>query len=135
MSQTPPPPPSATSAGSGTLGKIRSPWAPILLGIITFGIYTFVYQFKTFDEMKKYSGEGIGGALALVLIFFTCGIVNIFLLPSEVGNLYQRDSKPAPVSATTGFWVLIPLLGSFIYYFKVQGALNDFWTSKGATKS
>jgi hypothetical protein len=134
MSQTPPPPPSATSAASGTVGKIRSPWAPILLGIITLGIYTLVYEFKTFDEMKKYSGEGIGGGLALVLAFI-CGIVDAFLLPSEVGNLYQRDSKPAPVSAMTAFWLFLPLLGIFIYYFKVQGALNDFWTSKGATKS
>jgi len=119
---------------SGTVGKIRSPLGVILLSIITLGIYSLVYQFKTFDEMKKYSGEGIGGGLALVLAII-CGIVNVFLMPAEVGNLYQRDGKEAPVSAVTAFWVLIPLLGIFIYYFKVQGALNDFWTSKGATKS
>ena len=134
MSQTPPPPPPpAAATGRGQVGEIRSPLAVLLLSIITCGIYGIYWYYKTFQEMKDHSGEGIGGGLALVFAF-VCGPVLIFLLPSEVGNLYARDSKEKPVSGTTGFWVLLPLVGSIVWIFKVQGALNEYWASKGATK-
>jgi hypothetical protein len=115
----------------GPVGKPRSPLAVLLLSIITVGIYGLYWHYKTFQEMKDYSGEGIGGVLGLILGLF-CGIVVIFLLPAEVGNLYTKEGQPAPVSAMTGFWVLLPLLGGLIWLWKVQGRLNDFWTSHGA---
>jgi hypothetical protein len=58
--------------------------------------------------------------------------VNWFLLPNEVGNLYEQSGQPRPVSAITGLWNLIPLVGSIIWVVKVQGALNRYWESKGA---
>ena len=128
---TPPPPPAAAS-GSGKVGELRSPLVVLLLTIVTLGIYGLYYYFKTFDEMKEYSGEGVGGVVGLLLSIF-CGIVTIFLLPAEVGNLYERDGREKPISAATGFWVLLPLIGSLIWLWKVQGRLNDFWESKGAT--
>jgi hypothetical protein len=61
------------------------------------------------------------------------GIVNIFLLPMEVGQLYKREGAVEPVSAVTGFWILLPLVGWFIWLVKVQGRLNDYWsTHQGA---
>ena len=66
--------------------------------------------------------------LGLLLSFF-CGIVTIFLLPDEVGNLYRNKGQQPPVSAMTGFWCFIPLIGGIIWLFKVQGRLNDFWAS------
>jgi hypothetical protein len=115
----------------GPVGKPRSPLTVLLLSIITIGIYALFYYYKTFQEMKDYSGEGIGGVLGLILTIF-CGIVVVFLLPAEVGNLYVKEGQPAPVSAMTGFWVLLPLIGGLILLWKVQGRLNDFWSSKGA---
>jgi hypothetical protein len=115
----------------GPVGKPRSPLAVLLLSIITVGIYGLYYYYKTFQEMKEYSGEGIGGVLGLILAMF-CGIVVVFLLPAEVGNLYKKEGQPAPVSAMTGFWVLLPLIGGLILLWKVQGRLNDFWRSHGA---
>jgi hypothetical protein len=135
MSQTPPPPPPPpAAAATGQVGEIRSPVTVSLLTLVTCGIYGIYWYYKSFDEMKVYSGEGVGGAVGLLLTLF-CGIVAAFLLPSEVGNLYARDGKEKPVSAVTAFWNLIPILGFFIFVAKVQGALNDYWTSKGATKS
>jgi len=127
---TPPPPAAAT--GSGKVGEKRSPLVVLLLTIVTLGLYGLYYYFKTFDEMKQYSGEGVGGAVGLLLSVF-CGIVTIFLLPAEVGNLYSRDGREQPVSAVTGLWVLLPILGFLIWLWKIQGALNEFWESKGAT--
>lgn len=122
----------AAPAASAPLGRTRGPWFVALIGLITFGIYWIYWYYKTGDEIKRYSGDGLGGVLWLV-IAIVVGIVMIFVAPSEVGNLYARDGKEKPVSGKTGFWMLLPLIGYFVWTIKVQGALNRFWESKGAT--
>jgi hypothetical protein len=112
---------------------VRRPYpvAVILLSIITLGIYALYWQYASFKELKTYSGEGIGGGIGLLLAILL-GIVNAFLLPLEVGKLYQREGSPEPVTALTGFWVLLPIIGGIIWVVKVQGRLNDYWTAHGA---
>jgi hypothetical protein len=127
-----PAPAPAASSSSAPLGQHRGPWFVALIGIITFGIYWIYWYYKTGEELKRYSGEGLGGVLWLV-IWLVIGIVMIFVAPSEVGNLYGRDGQEKPVSGKTGFWMLLPLVGYFVWTIKVQGALNRFWESKGAT--
>jgi drug/metabolite transporter (DMT)-like permease len=132
MSSTPPPP-AASASGSGNVGEIRKPLTVLLLGIITCGIYFLFWYYKSFEEMKDYSGEGLGGLVGLLLSIF-CGIITMFVLPAEVGNLYERDGKEKPISGMTGFWNLLPIIGTIVWLFKVQGHLSDFWESKGATR-
>jgi len=127
-----PPPSAASASGSGNVGKIRRPLTVLLLGIITLGIYFLYWYFKSFDEMKDYSGEGLGGLVGLLLAIF-CAIITMFVMPAEVGNLYENDGKDKPISGMTGFWNLLPIIGSLVWLWKVQGRLNDFWESKGAT--
>jgi hypothetical protein len=115
----------------GPVGKVRSPLVVVLLSIVTIGIYGLYWNYKTFQEMKDYSGNGIGGLLGLILGLF-CGIIMVFVLPSEVAGLYTQEGQKAPISAATGLWNLLPILGGFIWLWKVQGRLNDFWSSKGA---
>jgi hypothetical protein len=104
----------------------------ILLAIVTLGIYAFVWVYRTHKEVKTYSGQGLGGGLGL-LIFFLVGLATYFLVPYEVeANLYNAEGEASPVRAVTGFWVFLPLLGAIIWFVKVQGALNDFWTARGA---
>jgi amino acid transporter len=110
----------------GPTGTTRSPVAVILLSLITLGIYFVYWQYATFKEMKEHSNEGIGGGLGLVIAIFL-SIVNSFLIPSEVANLYKRRGQEPPVTALTGFWVLLPLVGFIIWVLKVQGRLNDYW--------
>src|SRR3954452_24937942 len=127
--------PSPYGRPMGPLGKVRSTWAVIGLSLITFGIYGLYYYFATHEEMKRHSGEGVGGAVGLVLAIFTLGLVTPFLLPNEVGNLYVRQGRPRPVSATTGLWVLlgsIILIGPLVWLIKTNGALNAYWRSVGA---
>jgi len=59
-------------------------------------------------------------------------IVNISVMPSEVGALYGAEGQPKPVHAVTGFWILVPLIGGFVRLCKVQGHLNKFWSAHGA---
>jgi hypothetical protein len=119
----------------GPIGKVRSTWAVIGLSIITLGIYALYYYYATHEEMKQHSGEGVGGAIGLVLGIFTGGLVTSFVLPNEVGNLYARQGRPRPVSATTGLWVLLGsfiLIGPLVWLIKTNGALNAYWRSMGA---
>jgi hypothetical protein len=115
-------------AGTRTPGKRRSPFAVIGLSIITLGIYGLVWMYQTYQEMKDWSGEGVGGLVGLLIgIIPLVSIVTLFLMPSEVKNLYARDGADAPVSPMTGLWVLLPFLGGLVWLFKVQGALNTYW--------
>jgi hypothetical protein len=119
----------------GPVGKVRNTWAVIGLSIITAGIYGLYYYFATHEEMKQHSGEGVGGAIGLVLAIFTGGLVTAFLLPNEVGNLYVRQQRTRPVSATTGLWVVLGcliLVGPLVWLIKTNGALNAYWRSMGA---
>jgi hypothetical protein len=119
-------------AVTGPAGHVRSTGTCILLFIVTLGIYGLVWYYKSHDEMKRYSGDGIGGGLALVLGLFI-NIVMAFLSPSEVGKLYERRGEPAPVSVLTGLWILLPLVGGIVWFVKTNGALNDYWRSVGAS--
>jgi hypothetical protein len=134
---TPPPPPPAipglptAPARLGTVGQPRSALVTILLTFVTCGIWHLFWTYWVFDENQKYSGQGVGGLVGLLIGLF-CGIVNVFLLPNEVEKLYANDGRTSPVSAITGLWILLPLVGFFVWQVKVQHAINDFWVSKGA---
>jgi type IV secretory pathway VirB2 component (pilin) len=121
----------AVAPAARAVGTQRGPWFVALIGLITFGIYWIYWYYKTGEEIKNYSGEGLGGILWLV-IALVIGIVMIFVAPSEVGKLYSREGQQAPVSGKTGFWIFLPLVGYFVWVIKTQGALNRFWASKGA---
>lgn len=118
----------AASAGK-PVGKIRGTGKTIVLMIVTLGIYGIVWQWKQFNELKRYRGDGVGGFAGFLLSFV---MVSIFLLPSYVGKLYREDSQRAPISGWSGFWLFFPYVGYIIWVVKIQGALNDFWRSKGA---
>jgi hypothetical protein len=116
------------------IGKIRSTGLCILLAIVTFGIYQLVYFYKTHDEMKRHTGQGLGGGLALLLSFFL-RIVMPFVMASEVGGLYARRGQHRPVSGATGLWYFpgaILVVGPLVWFIKTNGALNAYWRSLGA---
>jgi hypothetical protein len=124
----PSPTPAAAPAPTGgrPVGKVRGAGAVIIFSIITFGIYFLYWTYQVFREMKENTNTGIGPVVGLIIGIFV-GIVNVFLIPSEVGNMYAQSGKSKPVSGVTGFWTLIPLIGFIIWVVKVQGALNAQW--------
>jgi hypothetical protein len=113
---------------SGPLGQQRGIGFAILISIITLGIYTFYWVFKTQEEVKEHSGIGVGGVLGFV-IYVLLSPVTWFLIPSDVGKMYKADGREAPFSGWTGLWILLPLVGAFVWFIKVQGALNRYWAS------
>lgn len=121
-----------TVSPTGVVGKPRKPWVVAVLTIITLTIYGLFWQYATFKEMKDYSGQGVGGVIALILAIFL-GIVNIFVMPAEIGNLYRREGQLQPVSAVTGFWIFLPVVGWFIWVVRCQRSLNRYWIAHGAS--
>jgi hypothetical protein len=118
----------------GPVGKVRGTGVTILLLIVTLGIYSLFYYYKTFDEMKRHSGEGMGGGIALILALFV-GFVLPYIMSNDVGKLYEGNGQQAPVSAATGLWYfpgMLILVGPIIWFVKTNGALNRYWESQGA---
>jgi hypothetical protein len=125
------PEPAAPARSQGPLGQPRGVLFVILLSIVTLGIYHLYWVFKTFDELKQHTGEGIGGVLGLV-IALVISPVNYFVMPSEIGKMYRGDGRVAPMTGWTGLWILLPIVGLIVWVVKVQRSLNRYWQSKAA---
>ena len=131
------PPPSYAPAGypaaagggnTGPLGKRENIGTQILLSIVTLGIYGVYWAYKRHEEIKLHTGQGVGGALGLV-IYLLIGVVTLFLLPGEIKTMYERDGRQSPVSPMTAFWALLLVVP---WYVKCQSAMNEYWAAKGA---
>jgi uncharacterized BrkB/YihY/UPF0761 family membrane protein len=119
----------STTRPSGPLGKPRGIGFAILIFIVTIGLYSLYWVFKTQEEVKEHSGIGVGGVLGLV-IWILVSPVSWFLIPSEIGKLHQADGREAPFTGWTGLWFLLPIVGGIVWFVKIQGALNRYWESK-----
>ena len=126
----PAPPTPRVTVGDGGVVKVRDPVVVVLLTLVTLGIYHLYWTYQVYRELKETQREGIGPVLGLVLAILL-GVVNWFVLPSEVGNMYERQGKEKPVRGVTGFWNFIPLVGWIIWLVKVQNALNRQWEEMG----
>ena len=90
-----------SASNTGPLGQPRGIGFAILMAIITLGIYTLYWVFKTQDEVKNHSDQGVGGVLGLV-IYIVVWTVTWFLVPSEVGKMYQAGRPPGAVLRVDG---------------------------------
>jgi hypothetical protein len=135
----PPPPPVPAGAGppsapQGSIGKPRSIWLVLLLSVVTFGIWTVVWSYQNGEELKQYARTGIGG-VGYLFITFLIAPATMFLMASEVEQLYRTEGKEPPITTIWGLWFLLPLIGNIIWYVKIQRAINDFWVAHGSTVS
>jgi hypothetical protein len=124
----------STSGNTGPLGSPRGIGFGILLFIITIGFYSWYWVFKTQEEVKQHSGEGVGGVIGLV-IWILLSVVSAFVIPSEVGKMYKKDGQEPPLTGWTGLWLFpgaILIIPAIVWFVKIQGALNRYWTGKGA---
>jgi drug/metabolite transporter superfamily protein YnfA len=120
-------------AATAPAGRERGIGMSILLFVVTLGIYGWYWVYKTQEEMKRQTGEGVGGVLGLV-IWILISPVSAFVIPSEVGRMYARDGKPAPITGWTGLWLFpfgVFLVPAIVWFVKVQGALNRYWPAAG----
>ena len=128
------PPMSTQASTTGPLGQPRGIGFAIIISIVTLGIYSLYWVFKTQEEVKEHSGIGVGGVLGLV-IYIVLSPVTWFLIPSDVGKMFKADGRPAPFTGWTGLWLLLPIIGMFVWFIKIQGALNRYWESKAGASA
>ena len=119
------------TSAPAVIGKQRGTGVCILLTLVTIGLYPIYWVYKVHQEIKQHSGTGLGGPIALLLFVFVA-VVTPFITASEVGGLYERRGLPQPVSAITGLWILLPLVGAIVWFVKTNGALNRYWAEMGA---
>lgn len=113
-------------------GAFYSVGLVILLTIVTCGIWGILWAYRSNEDLKEYNRDGLGGVLAVVICLLVA-VVLMFTMPGEIKKMYEHDGRESPVEPLLGLWFLLPIVGNIIWYVKVQGALNEFWVSKGAT--
>ncbi|MEP6852540.1 MAG: DUF4234 domain-containing protein [bacterium] len=72
------------------MGTPRGIGISVVLAIIILGIYTYVWTWKTHDEIKRHSGIGVGGAVGF-LLYLVVSPVTFFVLASEVRQGQLND--------------------------------------------
>ncbi len=121
-------------SNDGPLGQPRGVAFVVILTIITLGIYSLYWVYKTQEETKQHTGEGLGGVLGLV-VWIVVSAVSAFVIPSEIGKMYVKDGQEAPITGWTGLWLFpfgIFIIPAIVWFVKVQGSLNRYWESKSA---
>jgi Novel STAND NTPase 1/Domain of unknown function (DUF4234) len=117
------------SPASGPPGRRRGIGFGILLFFVTFGFYGCYWSYRTEEEMRQHTGDGLGGVVGL-LIWILLSPVMAFVIPSEIGKMYTRAGQKPPVTGWTGLW-LFPLgaflIPAIVWFVRVQGALNRYW--------
>ncbi len=120
------------------IGKNRSVFAPLLLPIITLGIYTFVWIYKVFTEADHYCEGKVNitsGGAAVVFLFIP--IFNIvwaimlwFKTPGLLTKMQMADGVPENKLKHYGHygWLnFIPILGGILWIILTQSAFNQYW--------
>ena len=122
----------SVSGDTRPVGHPRGIGFGILLFIITLGFYGWYWVYKTEEEMKQHTGNGIGGVLALV-IWILLSPVMAFVIPSEIHNMYAKDGQQPPVTGWTGLWLFpfgVFIIPAIVWFVKVQEALNRYWEGR-----
>ena len=117
-------------------GTPRSPLTVLVLSLLTLGIYGIYWTYSIAEDNKRYGGVGPGGLVHLLLIIFIpfAALYRGIMTTAEIGNMQALNGMPKTVDGTTFFWILIPLIGPLIRLWKLQGAVNEVWFSKGAPR-
>jgi hypothetical protein len=113
---------------TGPIGRQRDIATQVLLSIVTLGVYGVYWAYTSHEDIRRRTGDGIGGVLGAVVYLFAA-FVTWFLLPVEIQRMYERDGRESPVRASTAAWIL---LFGIPWYVKCQRALNRYWAAQGA---
>lgn len=122
---------------AGALVRIRSPWAPLALGILTLGLYTFVWYWKVNREARDFGrarhdreladSSPLSSILAVTLgaVLIVPAVVSIFGTVHRVQRV-ERLAGREPVSSSVAVLWIIPIFG-ILAPVLLQGHLNRLW--------
>ena len=79
---------------TGVVGRTTPPGRQILLTIVTLGIWAYVWVYRQHEDIKLYTGEGVGGGLGVIIFFF----VSPFISSSAFRRTtFMWGSKPSRI--------------------------------------
>src|SRR3954454_14048861 len=129
-------------AGTDAKAKIRSPWAPALLPIITLGIYYFVWYYKINREMvdlgRARGTDELGDSPGKSLLAVTLGALIIVPAILSIIHTFQRIQTAQRLSgiepqAHGWLGLVMYLLLSPVFFAYEQSELNKVWRSSGGS--
>ena len=120
------------------IGKTRSVFAPLLLPIVTLGIYSLVWLYKLYTEADYYcegkvnitSGGAAVGFLFIPIFNFFWAISLWFKTPGLITLMQRADGVPENEIkhyGNYGWLMLIPILGQIMWIVLTQSAMNQYW--------
>lgn len=122
-----------TDAAGRTLGRVRHPFAVMLLSYLTLGVYFAYWTYSVLRECEEYSGRkefNPRSELALMLLFppyivFVAG----FLLADRIRRAQATAGVPETPGLRQGMFFLNPLFFFALPYLGMvyQEALNQLW--------
>ena len=99
----------------------------IVLFVVTLGLYGWYYVYRAYRELKRRTGEGLGGPLGLVL-WVLLPFVSAFVIPAEIRRMYEKAGQHPPVRGWTGLWLfpgaLLGFIPAIVWFVKVHRALD-----------
>lgn len=120
--------------GAMTPGEKRDPILVLVLGLLTCGIYSIYWVYKTSSEIKDALGrEDINPALDAVLSLLTCYIWLIYLAYKYPQLLLQLQEKAGlPRNDISLVSLILAIVGlAPISFFMIQSELNNVWDAAG----
>jgi hypothetical protein len=127
-------------AGTDATAKIRSPWAPALLPIITLGIYFFVWYYRINREMRDYGratgSQELGESPGMSLLAVTLGalvIVPALISTYNTARRIQTAQQIAGIEFRLNGWLALVmyLLLAPVFFAYEQSELNKVWQQQG----
>src|SRR3954447_22959635 len=128
-------------AGTEARAKIRSPWGPALLPLITLGIYAIFWYYYINREMRdlgRAKGEpSLGDSPGKSVLALAVGAVIIVPAIISVINTFKRwqtAQRMAGIEPQANGWLalVMALLISPVFYAYEQVELNKVWRSATA---
>jgi len=129
-------------AGTPATAKIRSPWAPALLPIITLGIYAIFWYYFINREMRDLgrarNTDELGESPGMSVLAVTLGALIIVPAVISVVHTFQRIQKAqrmAGIEPQANGWLglVMAVLISPVFYAYEQSELNKVWRTAAAT--
>jgi hypothetical protein len=123
-------------AGSSAKAKIRSPWAPALLPLITLGIYAIFWYYYINREMadlgRAKGTDELGDSPAKSVLAVTLGA--LIIVPAVISVIHtaqriQRAQRLTGVEPQLNGWLalVLALVISPAFYAYEQSELNKVW--------
>src|SRR3954447_13621968 len=123
-------------AGKPATAKIRSPWAPALLPIITLGIYAIFWYYFINREMRDLgrarNTDELGESPGMSVLAVTLGALIIVPAVISVIHTFQRIQKAQRMygiepQANGWLGLIMAILISPVFYAYEQSELNKVW--------